>query len=71
MLVFVITNGSFLTMLLLGGGTVQTLSLLIYQQFNLTRDVGFAAAMGNVLLISAMVCVALQARFVRRRGVKA
>lgn len=71
MLVFVITNGSFLTMLLLGGGKVQTLSLLIYQQFNLTQDVGFAAAMGNVLLISAMVCVALQTRFVRRRGVKA
>ena len=71
MLVFVITNGSFLTMLLLGGGKVQTLSLLIYQQFNLTQDVGFAAAMGNVLLISAMACVALQARFVRRRGVKA
>jgi putative spermidine/putrescine transport system permease protein len=71
MLVFVITNGSFLTMLLLGGGKVQTLSLLIYQQFNLTQDVGFAAAMGNVLLISAMACVALQTRFVRRRGVKA
>ena len=71
MLVFVITNGSFLTMLLLGGGKVQTLSLLIYQQFNLTQDVGFAAAMGNVLLISAMACVALQARFVRRRGIKA
>ena len=35
-LVFVLTNGSFLTMLLLGGGKVTTLSLLIYQQFNLT-----------------------------------
>ena len=40
--------------LLLGGGKVQTLSLLIYQQFNLTQDVGFAATMGNVLLIAAM-----------------
>lgn len=69
-LVFVITNGSFLTMLLLGGGKVQTLPLLIYQQFNLTQDVGFAAAMGNVLLISAMACLLLQARFLRRKGIK-
>ncbi|NNM75267.1 ABC transporter permease [Enterovirga aerilata] len=70
-LVFVLTNGSFLTMLLLGGGKVTTLSLLIYQQFNLTQDVGFAAAMGNVLLVFALICLALQARFVRREGVKA
>lgn len=70
-LVFVLTNGSFLTMLLLGGGKVTTLSLLIYQQFNLTQDVGFAAAMGNVLLVFALVCLWLQARFVRREGVKA
>ncbi|CAN5165699.1 ABC transporter permease [soil metagenome] len=69
-LVFVITNGSFLTMLLLGGGKVQTLSLLIYQQFNLTQDVGFAATMGNVLLVAAMACVALQGRFLKRRGIK-
>ena len=70
-LVFVLTNGSFLTMLLLGGGKVTTLSLLIYQQFNLTQDVGFAAAMGNVLLLSALICLALQARFVRRKGIRA
>ena len=69
-LVFVLTNGSFLTMLLLGGGKVTTLSLLIYQQFNLTQDVGFAAAMGNVLLVFALICLALQARFVRREGLK-
>jgi putative spermidine/putrescine transport system permease protein len=69
-LVFVLTNGSFLTMLLLGGGKVTTLSLLIYQQFNLTQDVGFAAAMGNVLLLFALICLALQARFVRRKGIK-
>lgn len=70
-LVFVLTNGSFLTMLLLGGGKVTTLSLLIYQQFNLTQDIGFAAAMGNVLLVFALICLGLQARFVRRKGVKA
>lgn len=69
-LVFVLTNGSFLTMLLLGGGQVTTIALLIFQQFNLTQDVGFAAAMGNVLLVTALLCLALQARYVRRSGVK-
>jgi len=69
-LVFVLTNGSFLTMLLLGGGKVTTLALLIYQQFSVTQDIGFAAAMGNVLLVFALLCLALQARFVRRGGIK-
>jgi putative spermidine/putrescine transport system permease protein len=69
-LVFVLTSGSFLTMLLLGGGKVTTLSLLIYQQFNVTQDVGFAAAMGNLLLFIGLICLALQAKFLRRSGVK-
>jgi putative spermidine/putrescine transport system permease protein len=68
-LVFVLTNGSFLTMLLLGGGQVTTLSLLLYQQFTVNQDVGFAAAMGNVLLLLALVCLVLQTRLVRRKGV--
>lgn len=66
-LVFMITNGSFITMLMLGGGKVVTLPLLIYQQFNLTQDVSFAAAMGNVLLVMALACLALQSRLVGRR----
>ncbi|WP_375457729.1 ABC transporter permease [uncultured Enterovirga sp.] len=70
-LVFVVTNGSFLTMLLLGGGQIKTLSLLIYQQFNVTQDVGFAAAMGNLLLLIAIVGLVVQTRFLHRRGVKA
>lgn len=69
-LVFVLTNGSFLTMLLLGGGQVTTVALLIFQQFSLTQDVGFAAAMGNVLLMTALICLSLQARYVRRSGVR-
>lgn len=70
-LVFVVTNGSFLTMLLLGGGQIKTLSLLIYQQFNITQDVGFAAAMGNLLLLIALIGLVVQTRFLHRRGVKA
>lgn len=69
-LVFVLTNGSFVTMLLLGGGKVVTRPLLIYQQFNLTQDTLFASAMGNVLLVAALLCLAAQLRFIRRKGVK-
>ena len=69
-LVFVITNGSFLTMLLLGGGKITTIALLIYQQFNTTQNVGFAAAMGNILMLIAVICFTLQFRLLRRRGVK-
>jgi putative spermidine/putrescine transport system permease protein len=68
-LVFVLTNGSFLTMLLLGGGRITTLSLLIYQQFNTTQNVGFAAAMGNILMLVAVLCFALQYSLLRRRAV--
>jgi putative spermidine/putrescine transport system permease protein len=70
-LVFVVTNGSFLTMLLLGGGKIKTLALLIYQQFNTTQDVAFAAAMGNILMLVAAICFALQFHLLRRRGAKA
>jgi putative spermidine/putrescine transport system permease protein len=68
-LVFLLANGSFVTILLLGGGSMQTLPLLIYQQFNTTRDFAFAAAMSNVLLMVALGCLYLQLRLLRRRGV--
>jgi putative spermidine/putrescine transport system permease protein len=71
LLTFVVTNGSFLTMLLLGGGKITTLALLIYQQFNTTQDVAFAAAMGNILMLAAVLCFALQYRMLRRRTVAA
>jgi putative spermidine/putrescine transport system permease protein len=70
-LVFMIANGSFVTLLLLGGGSIQTLPLLIYQQFNTTRDFALAAAMSNVLLATAIACLVLQIRLLRRKGVKA
>jgi putative spermidine/putrescine transport system permease protein len=70
-LVFMLTNGSFVTLLLLGGGSVVTMPVLIYQQFNLTQDIGFAAAMGNLLLVIALGCLYLQLRLIKRRGVQA
>jgi putative spermidine/putrescine transport system permease protein len=69
-LVFMLTNGSFVTMLLLGGGQVVTLPVLIFQQFSLTQDIGFAAAMGNLLLFIVLVCLFVQQRFASGRGVR-
>lgn len=65
-LVFMVANGSFVTLLLLGGG-LQTLPLLIYQQFNTTRDFGMVGAMSTVLLVLAVACLWLQLRIVRSR----
>jgi putative spermidine/putrescine transport system permease protein len=66
-LVFMIANGSFVTLVMLGGG-LQTLPLMIYQQFNTTRDFGMASAMSTILLMIAVFCLFLQLRLVRRRG---
>jgi putative spermidine/putrescine transport system permease protein len=68
-LVFMLANGSFVTLLLLGGG-LQTLPLLIFQQFSVAHDFAFAAAMSNILLVAAIACMMLQLRLIRRRGVK-
>lgn len=69
-IVFLLANGSFVTLLLLGGGELRTLPLLIYQQFTISRDFQFAAAMSNVLLAIAVGCLYLQLRLIRRKGVK-
>jgi putative spermidine/putrescine transport system permease protein len=66
-LVFMVANGSFVTLVLLGGG-LKTLPLLIYQQFNTTRDFGMASTMSTVLLVVALLCLFLQLRLVRGRG---
>jgi len=66
-LVFMVANGSFVTLVLLGGG-LKTLPLLIYQQFNTTRDFGMASTMSTVLLVVALACLFLQLRLVRRAG---
>lgn len=64
-LVFMIANGSFVTMLLLGDGNVVTLPLLIFQQFTLTHEIGLASAMGNILLLIVLVCLYAQLRLAR------
>ena len=67
-LVFMMASGSFVTLLILGGGAIQTLPLLIYQQFNVTRDFAFGAALSNVLLVLAVLCLYLQLTYIKRRG---
>jgi putative spermidine/putrescine transport system permease protein len=67
-LVFMLTNGSFVTQLLLGDGSVVTLPLLIFQQFSLTQDLNFASAMGNLLLVIVLVCLWVQLRMSGRKG---
>ncbi len=67
LIVFMIINGSFIGSLLLGGGTVVTLPLLIFQQFSQSQDMGLASAMGNLLLIVVLVCLYAQGRFTGRR----
>ena len=68
-LVFMLANGSFVTLLLLGGGW-QTLPLLIFQQFSVTQDFSLASAMSMVLLIAAAICMFIQLRLIRRQGVR-
>lgn len=68
-LVFMLAMGSFVTLLFLGGGSLQTFPLLIYQQFNTTRDFGMAAAMSNVLMLLAAILLFIQLRLIRRSGV--
>jgi len=69
-LVFMLGMGSFVTLLFLGGGSIQTFPLLIYQQFNTTRDFGTAAAMSNILMALALLLMFAQLRLIRRSGVK-
>lgn len=66
-LVFVLANGSFITQLLLGRGSIVTMPVLVYQQFNVTRDTAFASAMGNVLLLLSVACLGLQSALARSR----
>ena len=67
-LVFMLTIGSFVTVLLLGGTGTMVLPLLIYQQVTLTMDNNFAAATGSVLLLISLGLLYAQTRLFRVRG---
>lgn len=67
-LVFMLTIGSFVTVILVGGDNTMVLSLLMYQQITYVHDNQFAAALGNILLIAAMGVLIIQSRVIRTRG---
>ncbi|MGH7314330.1 MAG: ABC transporter permease [Candidatus Rokuibacteriota bacterium] len=66
-LVFMLTIGSFVSVLLLGGSDTLILPLLIYQQVILINN-NFAAALGMLLLAISVVLLYVQARAFRVRG---
>jgi putative spermidine/putrescine transport system permease protein len=61
-LVFTLTIGSFVTVLLLGKTSTMVLPLLIYQQLTVSSDWPFAAAMGMTLLVLVSLVLWAQSR---------
>ena len=51
LLVFALAISAYVTPILLGGFQIMTLPILIYQQISANFNIGFAAALGMVLLI--------------------
>lgn len=67
-LTFMLTIGSFVTVLLLGGKGTMVLPLLVYQEVTVTSDLGFASAIATVLLAIALGLLWVQVRYLRVRG---
>src|SRR6266705_2607508 len=57
LLVFALAISAYVTPVLLGGGNVLTVPMLIYQQVSASFNLGFAGALGVVLLAVSLVLV--------------
>lgn len=57
LLVFALAISAYVTPIVIGGFEVQTLPMLIFQQVSASFNLGFAAALGVVLLVVALVLV--------------
>lgn len=57
LLVFALAISAYVTPVLLGGNNVLTLPMLIYQQVSASFNLGFAGALGVVLLVVSLVLV--------------
>jgi putative spermidine/putrescine transport system permease protein len=69
LLVFALAISAYVTPVLLGGGNVLTLPMLIYQQVSASFNLGFAGALGVVLLaVSLALVVAYNATLGRLAG---
>jgi spermidine/putrescine transport system permease protein len=64
--VFVLSIGNFVTPDLLGGGRLQMVGNLIYDQFLTARDWPFGATLAAILILVMLTLLALQARFAAR-----
>ncbi len=57
LLVFALSISAYVTPILLGGFQIMTLPILIYQQISANFNIGFAAALGMVLLLVSFLLV--------------
>ncbi len=58
LLVFALSISAYVTPIVIGNYAVQTLPILVYQQISASFNLGFAAALGIVLLVVALAIVA-------------
>ncbi len=66
--VFVLSIGNFVTPDLLGGGKLQMIGNLIYDQFLTARDWPFGATLSGLLIALMMLALAFQAMAARHAG---
>jgi putative spermidine/putrescine transport system permease protein len=57
LLVFALSISAYVTPVLLGGNSVLTLPMLIYQQVSASFNLGFAGALGVVLLVVTLTLI--------------
>jgi len=57
LLVFALAISAYVTPILLGGFQIMTLPILIYQQISANFNIGFAAALGMILLVISLLLV--------------
>ena len=62
-LVFTVSIGSFVTLLLLGQTSTMTYAVLIYQQLSIASNWAFGAALGMILLVLVVLALWLQGHF--------
>lgn len=66
LLVFALSMGSFVTIMLMGSNATMVLPLLVYQQLNIASDWPFAAALGAILVIVVVLVTAMQLAIAKR-----
>lgn len=67
LLVFMLTIGNFVNVMMLGGADQLILPLLIYQRITVSLEYNFASALSILLLITGVLALIVQGRLVGRR----